>query len=684
MRPFRVRSRRVSVVSDLGPSAPARRPAGPALGLGGRIREACASVENGGASVRKGPMSFRRLGASVLAVLLCSCVWTASAPGQSASSDSTARGSGSGWPPHGNYQTSFNVNRTVSTLTQTFSTPYDLGKLSVNTNVSYTYSTDSNNDRRTNNRLARTSFKYNPLEGLRLGMSFDITRTDMTTPDVTIKTKTDRDKFLLTGDYEFSPLSTMTTTVSAKSGSVDEFLENRTVERSGKGRNTSLSVGNSFKPWDYFTWSLNASGDFTSLDSRDSNTGLQTKDKNSTESYGTTVDMKPSQLWGVTLSARRVENQFQYPKQDAQETKTGESNSGDLAVSLRPIENLSLQLSGSTQRKIIDFSLETIRSTLTETDAFEGIVNYEFLGGTSFESRMSWENERSEYGSGPDVPVSVTSQAGYLYTRKISGSVKRSLSDRLEGKIVGNISLRSYQFDDKENNPDDRDMLNYLMSADLTYEPAPKYTAGLGLSKRVNRLVYVKAANSSNNRENETYTISANLNYKRNRNTSISQTLRLSADYSFYEYSKSKDFLIRSSDLHTIIRTRLMGRIGVQLTHSYRFQDQGGVTRTGNTVTYGRTGDNDRHDMTILVDYTPVEGVRLEVSQRLQDDKRFTRDVDGVRTLATERERVELEAAFDVKYEISDKTAVDGRFERIDSTVEGRYWMINAVFKRTF
>jgi hypothetical protein len=220
---------------------------------------------------------------------------------------------------------------------------------------------------------------------------------------------------------------------------------------------------------------------------------------------------------------------------------------------------------------------------------------------------MSWEDERSEYGSGPGVPVSVTSQAGYLYSRKLSGSLKRKLGKKLELKGVGNISLRSYVFDDKENNPDDRDMLNYAMSMDVTYEPALKYKAGLGLTKRVDRLVYIKTANSTNNRERETYTVSANLNYQRSSRTSISQNLKLSADYSFYEYSQSRDFLIRSTDLFTTFRTRLLNRIGIQLLHNYRFQDQGGVTKAGNTVTYGRTGDNDRHDMTIKMDYSPVQ-----------------------------------------------------------------------------
>lgn len=588
------------------------------------------------------------------------------------------------WLPHGNYQTNYNVNRTLSTWTQTFSTPYKLGKLSVNTNVTYTHSTDSNNDRRTDNRMARTAIKYNPLSGLKLGMSFDLTRNNMTTPDVTLKTKTDRDRFLVTGDYEFSPLTSMVTTFSAKTGKVDELLENRTVERTGRGRNSTISMDNSYTPLEFLTWTLNASGDFTSLDSKDSNTGLQTKDKNSTTTYGTNLNLRPHKTWDLAVSLKKIESQFQFPKQEAQETKIGESSTGDLALSLRPVDKLSIQLSGSAQRKLIDFALETIRSTLTEAKSFDGILNYELLGGTKLESRMSWENERSEYGSGPDVPVSVKSQAGYLYARKVSGSLSRSLGEKLEARAAGNISLRSYQFDDKDNNPDDRDMLNYTMSLNLTYNPTPKYKAGVGLAKRGDRLVYVKAANSTNNREGETYTVSANLDYKRSRYTSISQTLRVSADYSFYEYAESRDFLIRGTDLHTVIRTRLMDRIGLQLIHDYRFQDQGGVTKTGSAITYGRTGDNDRHDMTIRMDYAPFHGVRIEMSQRLQDDKRYRRDGEGNRILSAERERVEVLGALEVEYNITDTTAMDGRFERINSTVEGNYWLINATFRRSF
>jgi hypothetical protein len=588
------------------------------------------------------------------------------------------------WIPHGSYQTDYNVNRTVSTWTQGFNTPYQFGRLSLNNNVTYTYSADSNNDRRTDNRIARTAVKYNPLGGLDLGVAFDLTRTNMTTPDVTTKTKTDRDKVQLTADYHFSPLENMATTFSAKSGSVNELLENRTVERSGKGRNSTVGMTNSYKPLDYMVWNLNASGDFTSLDSRDTNTGLKTKDENSIKSYGSTLDLTPSQKWDLSLSLNRVQSQFQYPRQEAQETKLGLSNDGDLNVSLRPIDKLSLQLSAGLQHKVIDFAIERIRSTLTDERSFGWVLSYEFLGGTKLESRMTWKDERDEYGNGPEVPVSVLSQAGYLYTRQLSGSLERGLGEKVKARAVGNISLRSYQFDDKVNNPDDRDMLNYTLGLDLNYNPAPKYSAGVGFTKRADRLVYIKGENSSNNREGETYTVSADLNYRRNSYTSISQVLRVNADYSFYEYSDTKDFLIRSTDLHTVLRTKLLNKIGLQLIHDYRFQDQGGVTRTGSNVTYGRTGNNDRHDMTVKMDYAPVNGVKLEISQRLQNDKRYRLDEAGTRTLTSDNDRVELLGGLDVMYKVSDTTTVNGNFQRIDSTVEGRYWIATAAFKRAF
>jgi len=653
------------------------------------LRAAAASVSRvsrAASASRRGGSTRSRSGSAVAALML---VWLLFVPASglcaSSARDSTGVGgrrSLADWLPHGNYQTSYNVNRTVQTWSQTFSMPYTVGKLQVNSNVMYSYSTDSNNGRKTIGRTARTSFNYLPLEGLKLGLSLDLMRNSMETPTIDASTRTERDKVLLTGEYSFSPIDGMTTSISGKTGGVDEFLENRTVERSGRGRDSSFDFTNTYKPWQSLSWSVRMGGGLTALDSEDSKTGLRTKDRNIQESYNTTLSYKPGQGWGLNLSLGRMESQFQYPKEDAQETKSGAADNFSVGLTLKPVRNLSLDLSAKSNRTVIDFDIERIRSTTTETKSFSGNLNYE-LFGAKIESRLNWEDKRSEYGSGPDVPVSVTSQAGYLYVRSLTGSVSRSLGPKLEAKAMGSITLRSYQFDDTENNPDDRDILNRTLSFELDYTPSPKYRAGLGFARRMDMLVYVDSRKSTNTREGETYTVTADFTYNMSPTTSISQNTRMNADYSFYKYSESRNLLIRSTTLHTVLRTKLLRKVGIALVHDYRYQDQGGVTREGGRVYYGKTGNNDRQDMTVKVNYEPVKGVKIAVSQRFQADKRFSIDNDE-RTLTSERDRVELLAGVDVKYKLSDGTNVEGKFERTDSTAEGKYWRVTATFKRSF
>jgi hypothetical protein len=604
---------------------------------------------------------------------------------QPAGADSTASAEtpkARDWLPHGTYQTNYDVNRTVQTWTQTFTTPYKFDKLQLNTNVNYSYSTDSNNDRKTVGRVARTSFNYLPLTGLKLGMSFDITRNSMETPTTNTSTKTDRDKVLVTGEYSFSPIENMSTTVSGRTGAVDELLENRTVKRSGVGRNSSLDIANSYKPWESLVWGVKLGGDLTSLDSEDSNTGLETKDRNTSESYSTSLNLTPSSRWRANVSLTRVESQFQYPKKEAQETKSGFSEGGAVSLNVKPLNKMNIDISAKSDHREIDFAIEKTRSTVTKVKSADGNLTHEMYGA-KIEGRMNWENQRNEYGSGPDVDINVLSQAGYLYVRSMSGSITRPVTRRLEAKATGSISLRRYEFDDTENNADDRDLLNQNVSLDLTYTPSRKYRVGLGLSKRVDRLIYVSSKKSSNNREGETYTVQASLSYRMSPTTSISQNTRMSADYSFYEFAGNRDALIRSTSLHTVFNTKLLSRIGLALVHDYRYQDQGGVTREGGTVYYGRTGNNDRHDMTIKMDYEPVNGVKIAASQRFQEDKRFSIDGDR-RVLTSENERVELLGKMEIKYQIAEDTMLDGRFERVDSTVEGKFWRITASFRRNF
>jgi hypothetical protein len=588
------------------------------------------------------------------------------------------------WMPHGNYQTDYTVNRAVQTWTQSFLTPYSVGgKLQLNTNVTYTHSFDSTNDRKSVNRMARTSFNYLPFEDLKLGMSFDVTKNNTDTPVVDTRSKTNRQKVLLTAEYSFSPLEAMTTTLSAKTGTVDELLENRSLDRSGKGRNSTYDLKNVYRPLTNLTWSVGVGGDLTSLDSEDSRTALKTEDRNTSENYTTSLDYSLSRKVTMNMSLRRLQSQFQYPREEAQETKSGSTNGAELRLVLKPISKLNLNLTGSADHSVVVFDVEKSRSTVSRVSKLAGNMNYEFLGGMKVESRLNWENDRNEYGSGPGIPVSVLSQAGYLYIRSLSGSVTRSLGRKLSARASGNVSLRSYQFDDTKNNPDDRDMLNHELGLDLTYNPSKKYTTGVGVSKRVDRVVYISSEKSSNNREGETYTVSANYTYNMNPTTSISQVARMSADYSFYQFAETRDFLIRNTTLHTVLTTRLLNRIGLALIHDYRYQDQGGVSRQGGTVYYGRIGNNDRQDMTVKLNYEPVRGVKIALSQRFLDDKRYNIQEDE-KVLSSESERAELLARTEVNYNIAENTTLNGRFERMDSSVEGRYWRVAATFRRSF
>jgi len=617
----------------------------------------------------------------LVALLLCpprpSGAAAAGAPADSAGGSSIER-----WLPHGSYQTGYTVNRSVQTWTQTFSTPYTYGKLQIRSNVNFSYSTDSNNQRKTIGRTSRTSVNYTPVGGLKLGLAFDLTRNRMTTPAISLKTKTDRDKVLLTGEYSFSPLSGMNTTISGKAGSVDEFLENRTIERTGRGRDTSFELQNTYKPTDALTWSLKLGRDMTALDSKDSRTGLKTKDENIQESYTTALSYRPGPGWSINLSAGRLRTRFQYPRQDVQETKDGLANNFSLQVNLQPIRNLNLGFSAKADQSDIDFKVERIRSTSSKSKSFAGNLSYS-LYGFKFDTSLNWEDKRDEYGSGPDVPVSVTSQAGYTYTRSLTATLSRSLGNKVTARGALLITLRRYEFDDKENNPDDRDFLNRSLSLDITYRPSPRYKAGLGLARRTDELVYVDPRRSANTREGQTYTVSADFTFNMSSTTSITQSVRMNADYSFYKYSSTRNLLIRSTTLHTVFTTKPTRRISLALVHDYRHQDQGGVVREDGAVFYGKTGINERHDMTLKLGYEPVRGFKIFASQRFQPDRRYSIE-DGRRLPQGGTDRVELMGGVQAKYKFSEGAVLDAKAERVDSTIEGKYWRVNATFSRTF
>lgn len=520
------------------------------------------------------------------------------------------------------YNSTYSVNRQQSSWDQDFSFSNRFSGISVDNKTSYTVRTDPKRPNfkalngSTASQLALTVLNLIPVTG-----SVSYARTRMNDRD--LQTASDVFDSGLNGSYNMRLFQGARSSVDSRVG-----LRRNTDTNTYKGLETGTSETALTRDLSINT---NYNGPVSGMIFRLTNQfyAERTTPETINSAVDTTADNSPRtntrtahklnwsfSRWEplaarVDLSRTRAQNGYIIVSRDKTldgraEEASDENSSMTVNLEWKPRASTSeagLDFRSSTvlNRRAVDVQRASDRSSTT----LEGRVRYSILG-TGFFVHM--ENTSDDDRS----PVR---GASTTLTRIIEGNMERPLTPAVTARMVGEVRLRSVEYDDAIQDNDD---LKTRMEGSVTWQPMSRLSATLTGNKTLDNMVSVSRSQSRNTRLEENYGLIADYKYTLSRRTRITQKYAFQEIFNSFIFNAPNDNLTRTRNINTGISTEIFRDVTVDVRHNYEFRESGGYRRDpGGTRYFSKGEERYVQDLTASLSYRPTSWLSFSTNERI-------------------------------------------------------------------
>jgi hypothetical protein len=386
----------------------------------------------------------------------------------------------------------------------------------------------------------------------------------------------------------------------------------------------------------------------------------------------------PKNRVGLTGQFNQSVNQAYSADVRGQDTKTGLDQRLSVDMKLVPFWGINLDLKADNTRTDISYALLPNGRGNSRNNG-NGRLNFiigpavPLLRGTEMTTEASWEKSRNTFQtSGTDYDSRITT------LRQV---VRRPLGLRLVAVTTGEASINRVMYDDKKQ---DRDDLRFLLDGALGYRPRTALDCRLTAQWRKQQSVYIPAANSRNSVTAKSYAVGAELGLQVTPLAKLTQSYKMTADYSFYDFNESTNALSRTTEVRTGLQSTIgsKGKLGVD--HSYRFKDTGRYVRDnpGAPRLYAKASGETTQSLALTTRYEFSPGFALRASERMEVRELRQRGVPAPPPARTKK--LEFTGGLDLNHRFSEDFSVNGRAEKTQSSTERGYWRISGSLSQVF
>ncbi len=458
-----------------------------------------------------------------------------------------------------------------------------------------------------------------------------------------------KESFRVSSDFNRALTDAVDVRVRIVAGSTKNFSSR--VRNNGISQDFSASV--SYAPNDVLSASLAYNGKRLLLDSEIDSSGVtlfSSHDRtfNQGLSFGSTYRAAPGITISFDASRRDYRKQHPDPKKNAQETEAGSGRSASVTSSFKMVKRFSWDLSVGFDESRRTYELNTARNSFIRSSQLRGSAKLLPWAGATINLGGERKITRSEYqteDTGDDIHKSLTFK------------LTQSLGNKANLSLTALSDLVSISYDDKEANPKDRDRQSNRVSMDIDYQPLKNISTKLAGEYSVEQSVYIKATSSANNRTARKYRVSGSYKITTFRNVKIVQSYDISAIYTFYHFAESKNTLVRNSNVKSRLSFPVTSRLKINLSHTYKFQDQGNYAERNGAGYYDPSTETESHSLNLGINYKIFKKLNLVVRQGyfLQRSWRYR---DGNKQLDYETTTSEIMGRVAFNYEIGSRTKV--------------------------
>ncbi|MGQ9603378.1 MAG: hypothetical protein ACUVUU_04120 [bacterium] len=517
-------------------------------------------------------------------------------------------------------------------------------KVTVNMGASITTKENTFLNRSDSNNGTSLSVKYTPVPPINFTVGYNATliahRLDLAaSPDERRKSE----GITLSGEFKKQLTDALTVTVKAGGG----YSENTSPRVSNTGKDQDISASLNFKPSGDLNISASYDGKGRKADSKVDSSGvvlLSSRDR--ARSDNLSLNAVYTVLRGIKMtmdaSQRKGSRQYPDPKWNQQESEEQDGSSASFKCAFDLFKRITWDLGVYLSRSRKIFILNKDREFSSNDAKISGKLKATPWRSTTINFNGEYKTGRSEYQ---------TDETGDGIEKSIAFKLSQGLGSKANLALSGISSLSSIFYDDKEKNPKDRDRLSNSVTMVLNYGPTEKIATRLGYDYSGEKLIYVKSASSGSNRTTRKHRLSGSYTVKRFLGMRFSQDYDINAIYTDYHFDPSKNNLIRNSNVRTQINFQLTDGLGLNLSHNYKFQDQGSYRKEDGKKRYSRSSESEWHSIDIGLQYRLGEKVKFSagngyILQRIWTIK------GGEKRLDYQNPRSELASKIDLSYDV--------------------------------
>jgi hypothetical protein len=444
---------------------------------------------------------------------------------------------------------------------------------------------------------------------------------------------------------------------------------------SNSGNQTDFSASVSYDPAGRFRASADYSGQRYLLNSELDSSGVQvleTEDR--TFSQNLTMDAAFEVVPGLRMAANLLANdeQKQRPDQVAQEQETEhrERRGVSLNTNFRLMERWTWDASVSLNRSKSRFVVREDRNSDIENAVINGSMKIIPWAGSSLSFGGKWGDTRSVYQS---------ADTGNNIQKSLSMKYSQELGPKADLNFSALSDLAVVAYDDKIENPKDRDMLSNRLRLDLNYKPRPRINISLGGEFSDETSVYTRSEQSGNNKNTERYRLTGSYDVTTWHNIGINQRYEISSVFTDFDFDDSRNTLVRNSNISTGFDVRITKGLALDMRHSYRFQDQGSYRKENGKRFYSVASESESQTLNLTVVYRIGRSLVFRIKHGFLIDTRY-RYEEGVKRLDYQVRNTDISGRVGFNYKINDRSSFAIRVEhnrkegdRVNEAFRG-YW----------
>ena len=380
------------------------------------------------------------------------------------------------------------------------------------------------------------------------------------------------------------------------------------------------------------------------------------------------------------VDVRRSTGAQEYPKQGQTELRERDNESTGITADLQLLEGLGARLGFNYSRSQQYYKVEPSRNNDVATRGVEAHITYA-VGETSFKADLASDRKRNDHF---DV------QTGDNYTNTVAMSLARTFREGLDASLRGRMSLLSVHYDNVEANDQDRDLFDREATLTVNYKLGKEITTGLAAKVRESQLIYIRRSRTGDNKTTQKFSVEPFIRKSFTPRFGASQRYQLSADYTFYQYDREANFLIRNMSITTGCNWKPFSPLDLVLEHTWRAQDEGSYVEDVYGVEgYGRNSERQDQKLGITLRYKIADIVTIEVKQSLSVQNKWKINDDG-KTPVWDKFDTRIVGKASTDYSLPDGTTLKvtiARTHRNATSISDRQrevWNITAKISRTF